>query len=695
MKKVYRLAIIMFLFAAMFYSCERKVQDKQVEMNVIGDSLPRVFGENRLDLVTIRLRSEAIVKSAIQQLPTDRQEWESYRDTLRKNIIRRAGIREYHDLPLDMRVTKTIKMNGYTVNNVYFQTLPGIYATANLFVPVGKGPFPAVVNMHGHGPAGKLDERVQACGHTLALNGYVSLIIDAFGSGERSTVHGEPEYHGANLGASLMNIGETLLGMQVSDNMRAVDLLVSLPYVDPQNIGATGASGGGNQTMWFAALDERVKAAMPVVSVGTFESAVMRSNCVCELLPDGLVFTETSGILALFAPRALKMCNHRQDSNPTFFPAEMLKSYTNAKPIFRLFGAEKKISYELFDLVHGYWPEDRAAMLGWFDLHLKGKGDGSSKKEIPFETLPPEELMVFKAGERDSLVITTEEYCRRKGKELRTRYLAKRTFDKGRAKAELRNILKVGDGTATKKVHELHNEEGWDRIALETTDGKLIPLLHYASRGKKGQYTILVNIEGKNAISPDLYKGLIREGKGVIIVDLSGTGEASSENARVPSRLPRFHTLARAELWLGKTLLGEWVKELSLVSDFIDEMYHASEINFDGSGEAGLAGLFLNALENGRFKSLILREAPISYLFDNRELVDSFTMGIHLPGIMEWGDISLAAALNDGDLQFIDPLTMSGRGVEEEYLKKYKEEFQKIKKLINQRGKIHFDNENG
>src|SRR5690606_40764102 len=91
------------------------------------------------------------------------------------------------------------------------------------------------------------------------------------------------------------------------------------------------------------------------------------------------------------------------------------------------------------------------SMLGWFDLHLKGKGDGSSKKEIPFETLPPEELMVFKAGERDSLVITTEEYCRRKGKELRTRYLAKRTFDKGRAKAELRNILKVGDGTRSEE----------------------------------------------------------------------------------------------------------------------------------------------------------------------------------------------------------------------------------------------------
>src|SRR5690606_3529978 len=122
-------------------------------------------------------------------------------------------------------------------------------------------------------------------GHSLAKNGYVCLTIDAFGSGERATTHGDYEYHGANLGASLMNIGESLLGVQVVDNMRAVDLLLSLPFVDKENIGATGASEGSIHTMLFAALYERIKAAIPIVSVATFESAVMGSNCVCELMP--------------------------------------------------------------------------------------------------------------------------------------------------------------------------------------------------------------------------------------------------------------------------------------------------------------------------------------------------------------------------------------------------------------------------
>src|SRR5690606_8902254 len=81
-----------------------------------------------------------------------------------------------------------------------------------------------------------------------------------------SVAHQE-EYHGGNLGASLFNIGETLMGMQLTDNVRALDFLCSLPMVDTQRIGVTGASGGGNQSMWLAALDERIKAVVPVVSV--------------------------------------------------------------------------------------------------------------------------------------------------------------------------------------------------------------------------------------------------------------------------------------------------------------------------------------------------------------------------------------------------------------------------------------------
>jgi len=244
------------------------------------------------------------------------ESWQKHRIELLKNIWKNLGVNYDKSIDLDLRETGEIKMDGYRIKNIYYQSRPGLYVTGNLYIPDGDGLFPGVIGMHGHWEQGRLAERIQSRGHTLAKNGYVSLHVDAWGSGERSTEHGEYEYHGAGLGGALFNIGESLMGAQLIDNMRAVDLLCSLDYVDSNKIGATGASG--NQTMWLAALDDRITTAVPVVSVGTFESYIMRSNCVCEYLPNGLTFTEESGVLALIAPRALKICNCLGDSNITF-----------------------------------------------------------------------------------------------------------------------------------------------------------------------------------------------------------------------------------------------------------------------------------------------------------------------------------------------------------------------------------------
>src|SRR4029079_5041926 len=243
------------------------------------------------------------------------------------------------------------------------------------------------------------------------------------------------------------NIGESLMGMELTDNIRGLDLLSSLPYVNREHLGATGSSGGGNQTMWLAAMDERVKAAVPVVSAGTFEAFVMGSPCICEVLTDALTFTEESAILALIAPRALKMCNHQRDANAAFKPAEMLRSYNNVHPIFKMMGAVTNLTFDTFNLTHGYWPEDRQSMLGWFNLHLKGAGTGSPVKELSFNTLPAGKLMVYPAGKRDPRVISTEAYCKRKGNKLRAIFLNTRSFNSELKRDALKKILRLNDAS--------------------------------------------------------------------------------------------------------------------------------------------------------------------------------------------------------------------------------------------------------
>ncbi len=649
------------------------------------DSLPLVFPDNKSDIIDRQLRYEAALKFAEQQLPSTLKEWAVYRTKLRNEVINKANVRIDNNLPLNIKETGSVKMKNYVIKNITFQTRPGVYATANLFIPDGPGPFPAVINMLGHWTKGKIDSTgPQAVGHTLATNGYVCLTVDPWGAGERGTKHGIYEYHGANLGASLMNIGEPLIGIQISDNMRGIDLLCSLPNVDSTKIGATGASGGGNQTMWLSAVDERVKADVPVVSVGTFESYIMESNCICEQLPDGLTFTEEAGIVAL--SNAPLLINHNQESNPTFFPAEMLRTYNNARNIFHLANREISFGYRLFDLPHGYEREDREAMLGWFDLHLKGTGDGLPRMEIPFEQLPEKKLLVFPAGGRDPEVITTEEYCRVRGNELRTGYLNTGSFNVGQKKKELTEILRLRRKLALNEVFQYSPSEGWDRLALESDDKRIIPILLLAPADELLGYVIICNPDGKKSIPLSLIDTYKKQGVGIVIADFSGTGELTSTKSISYDLTGKLHTLSRAELWLGKTILGEWVRELDLVTEYLNVNCHAAKVSFDGTGESALAGLFY-AAEGGKVESVTLRNSPVSYQFDNRENVDYFSMGIHLPGFLKWGDISLAAALSGKNITFISPVTMSGTPLAPDRLKEYQSEFDKIGKSCSKKSK--------
>lgn len=686
MKQIYLTVLGLLLSSTLIYAHHLPYQGSKSA----GDSLPEVLVDQRGDLFDYRLRTQARLKFSLHQLPQSMEEWEKAKTVLRENIIHSSGMQVDHSIPLDMKVTGTVQMDGYGIQNIYFQTLPGMYATANLFIPEGEGPFPAVVSMHGHWPEGKLAERVQAVGHTLAKNGYVCISMDAFGSGERTTTHGEFEYHGANLGASLMNVGESLLGIQVADNMRAVDLLLSLPYVDPERIGATGASGGGNQTMWFAALDERVKAAMPVVSVGTFESAVMGSNCVCEMLPDGLTFTETSGVLALIAPRPLKMCNHHQDSNPTFYPEEMIRSYHNVLPIFKMHGAEENIDYELFDLTHGYWPEDRQSMLGWFDLHLKGIGDGKSRAELPFENSPMEELMVFEKGKRDPKVLSIEAYAKMKGQHQIKLNRQRKSINPKSLREDLKGILGLGQPLSIKQIHHFDTTAGWERLALETADGRLIPLLHQPPQNSGKAYTILSHSGGKQAIPHSLLQEFKDEGRGLVIMELSGTGELASITDKSRTGLPSFHTLARAHLWLGQTLLGQWAEEINAVATFVENTYAADDLAIGADKEAGLAAILGSAAGNNPIDQLVLTDVPVSYLFDSREQIDYFSMGVHLPRFINWGDVMQAAALSDKKIEWLDPISMGGRALTEEQLASFKEEYDGLQKSLNAGGDLVF-----
>ena len=578
-------------------------------------------------------------------------DWRKYREELRNTIRLKLGLNYDRSLPLDYREYGKIVCSGYEVRRITYRSSAEMLVTANLYVPEGKGPFPGVINMHGHWKQGKIAERVQARGHVLAREGYVVLVPDAFGAGERGSEPGKFEYHGFTLGASLLNVGETLMGCQIQDNMRGVDLLCSLPFVDSERIGATGASGGGNQTMWLTAMDDRIKAAVPVVSVGTFESYVRARNCMCELLPDGLCFTEESGILALAAPRALKILNGMQDTNPAFAVSEMLRSYDNARKVYQLYDADASLAYQIFDTPHGYWPVMRSTMLGWFDLHLKNAGHGAPRQEPEFTSLPEKDLMVFPEGTpRAPEVLSIASYCRLRGEQLAAGNSRQEREKADRADriAALSRILRISEPLRVISVRELKPENGWNRFCLELSDHCQLPL---AIRPGNDSWILLNHPAGKNAVAlpdPD-------SGASLAVVDLMGQGENRSSTENVSD----YHELSRHLLWLGRTLTGEWVRELGAVCEWLHQRFQPATLRLDGTAESAPAMLYASILYPG-IQELRLVDAPVSYRFAGTGIPSFYNMALPLPGILAWGDLEAAMELSPARKILVSPRNSDG-----------------------------------
>jgi hypothetical protein len=655
------------------------------------NNLPDIFtGDRNNDLISFSLKKEAAKAYNLLQVPQNKDEWIIYKEELRDNILQHARVSYDPGLPLEYKETGNYKKEGFSIKNIFFQTRPHVYATANLYIPDGNGPFPAVVVAMGHSHNGKLYPEYQALGQTLAMHGYVAIAIDPWGAGERTTVHGEFEYHGANVGASLLNVGETLMGVQITDNMRAVDLLSSLSSVDSENIGATGASGGGNQVMWLAAVDERVKAVVPVVSVGTFQSYILNSNCICEALTGGLTYTEESAVLGLIAPRALKICNGLRDANAAFHPQEMLRSFNGAKKIYGLYGAENNLTYQIFDTPHGYFPEMREAMLAWFDFHLKNESTGTSKKEKQFVRLPESELMVFPKGQRPVEVVSTGDYCFDQGSLLRSKMLSDGNMDIREKKDELKQVLRISHNYDLRNIRQLSDSNDWERYVVETTTGDLIPILLYLPNKSSREYVLIANSKGKNLIDADLIDGLIVRETGICIVDLWGIGEsASSEAKRIDGSLPEFHTLFRSALWLNQTMQGIWIRQLDIVLNWLIHSHQVKEITIDADRELAVATILSSVLGNKADK-LILREMPLSYLFDKSGDIDHFSMALHIPDFLLWGDMSLAVAMSGKDITFIDPLTISGRKLGSKEIEAFRTEVNHFSLHLEKCPEIHF-----
>jgi len=317
-----------------------------------------------------------------------KEEWLAHRAGLRGQILRSLGLSPLPErVPLDPKVTGRIERDDYTIERVYYQVLPKVYASGYLYLPAKtarnrRGEFqtrtsasqadrlPAVLNPHGHWVKGAVDPTVTTRCIALAKKGYVAFCPDST--------------HVADFATGLCPIG-----LMTWNNMRALDYLASLDCVDPARIGCTGESGGGQQTMYLAALDERVKVAVPAVLVSYFRRILFvseQAHCFCNHAPGIAGVTDEHEISAMIAPCPTRFITATGDWTKEF-PRE---EFPDIRHIFQLVGGD--VDCVQFDKPHNYDQDSREQMYPWMNQYLKGLQDPAAAKEPPITPEDPAAL---------------------------------------------------------------------------------------------------------------------------------------------------------------------------------------------------------------------------------------------------------------------------------------------------------------
>lgn len=315
-------------------------------------------------------------------------QWEERKKEVRELVLNSAGLwPEPERNPLNARIFDERQGDGFKVAKVYFESLPGYLATGNLYRPAsGEGPFPAIVSPHGHWRYGRLtnSESGSIPGRCidLARMGFVVFSIDMVGYNDSLQLPHDPGKSRAQLMADsplpydprvfqadfdfprAALYGFSLGGIQLWNAIRAVDFLSSLPEVDSNRIGATGASGGATQTLLLMAVDDRIQAAAPVNIIG----ARKHPGCRCENFPGLWRDTTTIEVAATFAPKPLLLPSATEDPWTNSFPERELPIF---KKYWGLYGAEENVHNVHIDAGHNYNAETRAAVYQWFARHLK------------------------------------------------------------------------------------------------------------------------------------------------------------------------------------------------------------------------------------------------------------------------------------------------------------------------------------
>jgi cephalosporin-C deacetylase-like acetyl esterase len=590
----------------------------------------------------------------------------------------------FEKTPLNPRVTGIMERDQYRIENIIFESLPKVYVTANLYIPTAmKPPYPAILAPVGHSENGKAYRNYQYLYQNLARKGYVVLAYDPFGQGERlqyidpqtgRSLYGPTGEHD-QAGRPMVLLGETFALYGAWDGIRGLDYLVSRSEVNASRLGCVGHSGGGTMTMYLAALEPRLRAAVVVEGnseniAGPFfdpPGAIADSE---QNIVGGLPFSVDRGdLLWAFSPKPLLICYTTHDVGETYSPEyeESTKNiYQELQRVYDLFGAKDHVGLYASHLPHNMDFFNRTQTYGWLNRWLENPSVGSQEAE--FDAFPEERLNATSTGQ----VLTS----------LSGRSVIQLNTDRARMimqKSSFRNIPE-NIGSSKQKIQVavmkllalpqqrlpldsiIRSSNVCKNVVIEEIQFKSEPCIRIpgwfvkpSSGGTQRSTVLYLTDSGGDSVvaEPGSMGRLLAAGHAICTINLRGLGITTP---RFPKGGPHFYdggrdldeNFAWTSLILGRPVIGQRVWDTLRAIDYLASRpdVDMSQVRLLGAGSAGLAAI-MAALLDGRVRTVLVNQTLVSYASIVESKSYSVNLGWFVPGILQNFDVAdLAVGLS-------------------------------------------------
>ncbi len=531
--------------------------------------------------------------------------------------------------PLNGKTIGVIEADGYRIERVLYESRPGHHVTGNLYIPKGEGPFPGVLVPCGHSGNGKASGAYQSVCILLARHGFVALIYDPIGQGERyqlldengkPIIGGTTEHTLTDIGARLTGVGTA--NYRIWDGIRSIDYLVSRPEVDPNRIGCTGNSGGGTLTAYLMATDDRILAAAPscyITSLSRLFNTIGPQDGEQNITAQVALGIDHADYIMLRAPKPTLLLTGTYD----FFDIDgSWDSFREAKRLYGILGFGERVGLFEYPDKHGFSQPRREAALRWMRRWLQGIDDAPTEAEPTLQT--DEALQVTKSGQvvTDFSDRTVWDLNLERAKTLANdREAFWREGPKDECLAEVRRLAGIRPMAAKPVAKSLSavEREGYtiEKLRIDREGEPPVPALLFLPAAREGKLPAVLYVDGRGkqhgAAPGGPIEVLVKEGRAVLAIDVRGTGETASAKPRLIGK--NEFQMTYLGIHLGRPLLGQRTEDVLAALEALlgREEIDPERVRMMGIERGGPVALHAAALDS-RVTDVVIEEAIQSWM---------------------------------------------------------------------------------